>query len=66
MKLNIYYCIHSIFYIAILHLSLTNYLIKLFFFVGTLSINNEDMDIQNVLDDYDDEDGSELARLEEN
>ena len=36
----------------------SNYLIKLILFVGTPSLEEEDMSIQNILDDYDDEDES--------
>jgi hypothetical protein len=42
----------------------SKYLIELILFVGTLS-TKEDMDIQNILDDYDDEDESGVTRVEE-
>ena len=42
-----------------------NYLIELILFVGTLSTKEEDIDIQNILDDYDDEDESGVTRVEE-
>ena len=42
-----------------------NYLIELILFVGTSSTKEEDMDIQNILDDYDDEDESSVIRVEE-
>ena len=42
-----------------------NYLIELILFVGTSSTKEEDMDIQNILDDYDDEDESGVTRVEE-
>ena len=41
------------------------YLIELILFVGTSSTKEEDMDIQNILDDYDDEDESGVTRVEE-
>ncbi len=44
---------------------LSNYLIELILFVGTSSIKEEDMNIQNILDDYDDEDESGVTRVEE-
>ena len=43
----------------------SNYLIELILFVGTSSTKEEDMDIQNILDDYDDEDESGVTRVEE-
>ena len=43
----------------------SNYLIELILFVGTLSTKEEDIDIQNILDDYDDEDESGVTRVEE-
>ena len=43
----------------------SNYLIELIFFVGTSSTKEEDMNIQNILDDYDDEDESGVTRVEE-
>jgi hypothetical protein len=42
-----------------------NYLIELILFIGTSSTKEEDMDIQNILDDYDDEDESGVTRVEE-
>ena len=42
-----------------------NYLIELILFVGTSSTKEEDMDIQNILDVYDDEDESGVTRVEE-
>ena len=42
----------------------SKYLIELILFVGTLS-TKEDIDIQNILDDYDDEDESGVTRVEE-
>ena len=43
----------------------SNYLIELILFVGMSSTKEEDMDIQNILDDYDDEDESGITRVEE-
>jgi hypothetical protein len=43
----------------------SNYLIELIFLVGTSSTKEEDMDIQNILDDYNDEDESGVTRMEE-
>ena len=43
----------------------SNYLIELILFVGTSSTKEEDVDIKNILDDYDDEDESGVTRLEE-
>ena len=43
----------------------SNYLIELILFVGTSSTKKEDMDIQNILIDYDDEDESGVTRVEE-
>ena len=43
----------------------SNYLIELILFVGTSSTKEEDIDIQNILDDYDDEDESGVTRVEE-
>ena len=43
----------------------SNYLIELILFVGTSSTKEEDMDIQNILDNYDDEDESGVTRVEE-
>ena len=43
----------------------SNYLIELILFVGMSSTKEEDMDIQNILDDYDDEDESGIIRVEE-
>ena len=42
-----------------------NYLIELILFVGMSSTKEKDMDIQNILDDYDDEDESGVTRVEE-
>jgi hypothetical protein len=43
----------------------SNYLIELILLVGTSSTKEEDMDIQNILDDYNDEDESGVTRMEE-
>ena len=43
----------------------SNYLIELILFVGMSSTKEKDMDIQNILDDYDDEDESSVIRVEE-
>ena len=43
----------------------SNYLIELILFVGTSSTKEEDLKIQNILNDYDDEDESGVTRVEE-
>ena len=43
----------------------SNYLIELILFVGMSSTKEKDMDIQNILDVYDDEDESGVTRVEE-
>ena len=48
-----------------LYFFFSNYLIELILFVDTSSTKEEDMDIQNILDVYDDEDESGVTRVEE-
>jgi hypothetical protein len=48
-----------------IYIFFSNYLIELILFVGTSSTKEKDMDIQNILDDYDDEDESGVTRVEE-
>ena len=52
-------------YVVFVFFFFSNYLIELILFVDTSSTKEEDMDIQNILDDYDDEDESGVTRVEE-
>ena len=54
-----------IYVVFVLLLFFSNYLIELILFVGTSSTKEEDLKIQNILDDYDDEDESGVTRVEE-